>query len=241
MKFQRTLIFTVFLTLLNGQTFLWAENFVQQPQHERQFKEGFKDNYSGRKYNYDGKAKVHPTQSKQGNASKYSQNKPYVNDDNDADNFSWDFSVFNWVFLIILIIAVPYLAYTLLNEGNSRLFRLRKNEKLQSDEITAENIAQTDIKALITTAEKTNDYRLAIRYYYLLVLKQLNLKNFIKFEEDKTNADYMKAIASHKFSKNFAYTSYIYDYTWYGEFLLNSDQYQSVKNSFVQLIKEINS
>lgn len=242
MKLLRTLIFTVFLILLNGNTTLRAETSMQQPQSERQFKEGFKDNYSGRKYNYDGKAKVHPAKSKQGKASKYSQNRPYVNEDNDSDNFSLDFNIFNWVFLIILIIAVPYLAYILLNEGNSKLFSFRKNEKLQSHgEITAENIAQTDIKALIKNAEKTNDYRLAIRYYYLLVLKQLNLKNFIKYEDDKTNADYMKAIAAQKFSKDFAYTSYIYDYTWYGEFSLNSEQYQSAKDSFVQLIKDVNS
>lgn len=230
------------MILLHGNTSLWAKISVQQPQNEREFKEGFKDNYSGRKYNYEGKPAVRSNSSKHGDASKYSQNRPYGNEDNDADNFSFDFSVFNWFFLFILIIALPYLAYTLLNDGSSHLFSFRKNEKLQAyGEITAENIAQADIKALITNAEKTNDYRLAIRYYYLLVLKQLNLKNFIKYEDDKTNADYMNAIASQNFSKGFAYTSYIYDYTWYGEFSLNKEQYQLAKDSFVQLIKEINS
>lgn len=230
------------MILLHGNTPLWGEIPVQQPQNERQFKENFKDNYSGRKYNYEGKATVRSKPSKYGDTSKYSQNRPYVNEDNDADNFSFDFSLLNWGFLIILIIALPYLAYTLLNEGSGKLFSFRKTEKLQSHgEITAQNIGQADIKALITNAEKTKDYRLAIRYYYLLVLKHLNLKNFINYEDDKTNADYMNAIASQNFSKGFAYTSYIYDYTWYGEFSINEEQYQLAKDSFVQLIKEINS
>lgn len=242
MKLHLTLIVTVCMILLHGNTSLWAKSSVQQPQKERQFKADFKDNYSGSKYNYEGKATVRPKPSKYGDASKYSQNRPYVNEDNDTDNFSFDFSLLNWVFLIILIIALPYLAYTLLNDGSSHLFSFRKNDKLPSHgEITAENIAQADIKTLIANAEKTNDYRLAIRYYYLLVLKQLNLNNFIKYEDDKTNADYMNAIASQNFSKGFAYTSYIYDYTWYGEFSLNKEQYQLARDSFVQLIKEINS
>lgn len=242
MKLHLTLIFTVCMILLHGSNSLWAKTSAQQPQNERQFNEGFKDNYSGRNYNYEGKATVRSTSTKHGDASKYSQDRPYVNEDNDANNFSLDFNAFNWLFILILIIAVGYLAYTLLNDGSSKLFSSRHNEKLLSHgEITADNIAHTDIKTLITNAEKTNDYRLAIRYYYLLVLKQLTLKNFIKYEDDKTNADYMNAIASRKFSKDFAYTSYIYDYTWYGEFALNKEQYQLAKNSFVQLIKEVNS
>jgi hypothetical protein len=221
---------------------LWATNTMQQPQSERQFSNGFKDDYSGRKYDYEGKAKVRSGQTQQGQDAEYSEDQPDIKEDNITDDLSFDFSVFNWLFVLILILAVGYLAYTLLNEGSSKLFSSRNNEQLKShSEITAENIAYADIKALITNAENTNNYRLAIRYYYLLVLKQLTLKNFIKFEDDKTNADYMNAIASQKFSKGFAYTSYLYNYTWYGEFTLDTEQYQLAKNSFVKLINEVNS
>lgn len=242
MKLNLTLLLIVCILLLNVNTSLWANDAMQQPQTERQFKDGFKDSYSGRKYNYEGKARVRSTGSKHGTASKYSDNRPYVKEDNNSDNFSFNAKSFNWVFILILILAVGYLAYTLLNDGSSRLFSSRRNEKLKSyGDITADNIQHADIKTLIANAESTNDYRLAIRYYYLLVLKQLTLKNFIKYEDDKTNADYMAAIASQKFSKGFAYTSYIYNYTWYGEFALNPEQYQLAKGSFVQLIKEVNS
>lgn len=242
MRFNLTLIATICMILVNQNPSLWANVWVQQPQVERQFNEGFKDNYSGRKYNYEGKATSHPTSANHGNASKYSQDVPSVNEDNNPNNFSFNINNFNWIFILILICAVAYLAYTLLNDGSNKLFTSRKNQKFKSyDTITAENITHTDIKTLITNAEKTKDYRLAIRYYYLMVLKQLTLKNLIKYEDDKTNADYMTAIASQKFSKDFAYTSYIYDYTWYGEFAINIEQYQLAKKSFVQLIEKVNS
>lgn len=241
MKLNLTHIFLACMLLCNVNTSLWATS-MQQPQKDRQFNERFKDNYSGKKYNYEGQKEVRSKASKNRKHSKYSENRPYLKEDNTANDFSFNFSAFNWLFILILIIAVGYLAYTLLNDGSSRLFSSRKNEKLNSSgEITAENIAHADINTLITNAESTNDYRLAIRYYYLLVLKQLTLKNYIKYTDDKTNADYMTAIASQKFSNGFAYTSYIYNYTWYGEFTLDMKQYELVKESFVQLIKEVNS
>lgn len=232
----------VCLLLPTTKATLWVTAIMQQPQSEREFSNGFKDDYSGRKYDYEGKAKVRHGATQQGQGAEYSEDQPDIKEDNISNDFSFDLSDFNWLFVLILILAVGYLAYTLLNEGSSTLFSSRTNEKLKSySEITAENIEHADIKALITNAENTNDYRLAIRYYYLLVLKQLTLKNFIKFEDDKTNADYMTAIASQKFSKGFAYTSYLYNYTWYGEFTLDIEQYQLAKNSFVNLINEVNS
>lgn len=233
-------IIITYIFLLNVNTSLWAEAYIQEPEQQRQFEEGFKNKYTNRKYNYDGPKVVRPPSSTHGEASKYSEDKPYVQEEN--NDFSFQFSAFNWVFVLILILAVGFLAYTLLNDGSSKLFSKRNQQKLSNHgEITAENIEYTDIKALIAKAENDNDYRLAIRYYYLLVLKHLSLKNFIKYEDDKTNADYMNAIASQKFSKGFAYTSYLYNYTWYGEFVLDTKQYQLAKGSFVQLINEVNS
>ena len=242
MKLKLALTLTIGMLLFNVQNSIWAASSMQEPQSERQFDEGFKKNYSGKKYNYEGKAEVRSTSSKHGTPSKYSENKPYVKEDNTSSNFSFNFNALNFLFIIILFLAVGYLAYTLLNDGSSKLFSSKKNTKINSyDEITTDNIARADIKTLITKAENKNDYRLAIRYYYLLVLKQLTLKNYIKYEDDKTNADYLNDIASHKFSKEFAYTSYIYNYTWYGEFDLDLKQYQLAKGSFVELIKEVNS
>ncbi|MBJ7880859.1 hypothetical protein [Gelidibacter salicanalis] len=227
--------------LLNANASLWANSAMQQPQVERQFNDGFKESYSGRKYNYNGTAKTRPSSAHQNHNSEYSEDQPYIPEKN-PDGFSFNFKTLNWVFVFILILAVGYLAYTLLNNGSSKLFSSKNNSQLNpSTDISAKNIAHADIRMRIKNAENTHDYRLAIRYYYLLVLKQLTLKNFITYEDDKTNADYMQAIASQKFSKDFAYTSYIYNYTWYGEFDLDVKQYQLAKQRFVQLIKKVDS
>jgi len=238
MKFNLTLIFIVFNLLLHANISSWDKMTIQQPHTERQFNNEFKESYSGRKYNYDGIAKTRPASEQHQNAE-YSEEQPYDVED-EADGFN--FNIYNWLLIGILILAVGYLVYTLLNNGSSQLFSSKTNSKLiHPTEISSENITHVDIKALIESAENTNDYRLAVRYYYMLVLKHLTLKNFITYAEDKTNEDYLNAMASQKFSKDFAYTSYIYNYTWYGEFALNAQQYQVAKQQFVQLIKKVNS
>lgn len=242
MKLNPVIIFTILMFLVNTNTLVCTTTALQQPPTERQFNANFKDRYSGRKYNYEGTEVVSPTSPTKGTPSKYSDKKPDLKDENNVSNFSYNFNGLNWLFVVILIIAVVFLAYTLLNDGGSKLFSSKSNKKIQTyDDINSKNIAQVDIKTLITNAENANDYRLAIRYYYLLVLKELAQKNFIIYEDDKTNADYMQAIATQKFNKDFAYTSYLYNYTWYGEFDLSPMQYQTAKTRFVELIKKVNT
>ncbi|GFZ88095.1 hypothetical protein GCM10011531_19520 [Aquaticitalea lipolytica] len=220
----------------------FATSIAQEPQTERAFDKDFKDKYSGSKYNYEGKKVVNSSGEGNGSASgsEYKEDSPYIKEDNNSSNISVGFNPINTLFIIILILAVVYLAYTLLNDGSSGLFNSRSHKKLNKyGEITAENIENADIASLINDAENQNDYRLAIRYYYLLVLKTLAVKNYIKFEDDKTNADYLNEIESQKFSKGFAYTSYLYNYIWYGEFPLNTEQYSTAKSNFQNFLNQV--
>lgn len=58
-----------------------------------------------------------------------------------------------------------------------------------------ENIVQSEnIGELIASAVKDGDFRLAIRYYYLQLLRQLNQKELIKYEFQKTNSEYLNEI-----------------------------------------------
>ena len=217
-----------------------AVNPIQEPNAERQYQDGFKERYSGRKFNYEGNKIVNQTQPGNGDYADYKNENPQIEEKNNNDSATINLGPFSWLFYVALILAVLYLAYILLNEGSSGLFSSRQGQKLKNhDAITAENIENADVNALIRKAENDNDYRLAIRYYYLLVLKTLSLKNFIKFEDDKTNAEYLNEIDTKPFSKNFAYASYLYNYIWYGEFPLNIEQYKKAKHNFVTFLDQV--
>lgn len=218
----------------------FCSNMVQEPEQIRQFDEDFKNRYSGNKYNYEGKKIVTKTPMGSGNYEDYKNGKPEQKEKNDNDSISIDLGLFGWLFYLAIAIAVIYLVYILLNEGGSGLFSSRKNKTLHSyEEITAENIEHADIHTLIKNAENDDHYRLAIRYYYLLVLKTLSLKNHIKFVDDKTNSEYLHEISEKPFSEKFAYTSYLYNYIWYGKFTLNLEQYDKAKSHFLTLLNQV--
>ncbi|MCB4809450.1 hypothetical protein LG651_14435 [Tamlana sp. 62-3] len=220
---------------------LFCSEIIQQPEQLRKFDEDFKSRYSSDKFNYEGEEIVGYTESGSGEYEAYNKEKVKTKIEEDSSSVSFNTQPLNLIFYIAIAFAVIFLAYILVNEGGSNLFTARKHKKVNfSEDITAENIESADIKSLIKNAENNNNFRLAIRYYYLLVLKQLSLKNFIKFEDDKTNSEYYNEILEKPFSDQFSYTSYLYTYIWYGEFPVNTAQYSKAKDNFETLLNTIN-
>jgi len=233
------IILFLLLVFINYQTASCTITY-QEPQKIRQFDDDFKDHYSSNKYNYEGKKVVNETPGGSGKYEDYKNKKPRIKDDNNSDSFSMNLGPLAWLFYAALAIAVVYLVYFLFNEGGSGLFSSKQHQKINDyEEITAENIEHADINSLIKNAENSDDYRLAIRYYYLLVLKNLSLKNYIKFEDDKTNAEYINELAQQPYSNDFKGTSYVYNYVWYGEFPLNAERYKTAKSKFITLLSHV--
>lgn len=226
--------------MVYGYQATFSSNMAQEPEQIRQFDDDFKDRYSGNKYNYEGKKIVTETPTGSGKYEDYKNEKPSRKEANNNEEVTINLGPLGWLFYLAIALAVIYLVYILLNEGGSGLFSSRKNKTLNDfDEITAENIEHADIHALIKNAESENNYRLAIRYYYLLVLKTLSLKNHIKFEDDKTNSEYLNEIREKPFNKKFEYISYLYNYIWYGKFAVDIGQYTKAKNNFQTLLNQV--
>lgn len=221
-----------------NQTF--ATHPSQSPKVIRHFDDDFKQEYSSAKFNYEGKDIYTKTSSGSGNYEDYKNDKPKLEEQNNDNHLSINIGPLAWLFYLAIAGAVFYLVYILLIEGGSGLFSSNKNKSITNyDDITSKNIKNTDIHKLIKDAENNKDFRLAIRYYYLHVLKTLSVNNHITFEDDKTNSEYLNEITDKPFSKDFAYISYLYNHIWYGEFPLPSEKYKKAKKKFVTLLKQV--
>ncbi len=102
-----------------------------------------------------------------------------------------------------------------------------------------EIINNEDIPALIKDAVTKKDYRLAIRYYYLLALKQLIDGNIITWQAQKTNEDYLNDISQSRVQTDFQHITRIYDYVWYGEFDIDALKFEKLRIPFEQLNQSI--
>ena len=142
------------------------------------------------------------------------------------------------IFGTLIILFVLYkIVMTYMNDDGNWVF----GRKSDSINITAtdieKDIHQTDFSALVEDALLKDDYRLAIRYYYLMSLKKLAKNEIIDWDSEKTNYDYYQEIKKEEIKKQFKYISYLYDYCWYGEFEIEKQEFNTSEKAFKKLFK----
>lgn len=109
-----------------------------------------------------------------------------------------------------------------------------KNNPVVSITEEEELIKIKDISKLIQQAIQQKNYRLAVRYYYLNVLKQLENNALIIWEQQKTNEDYIKEISQKNIQHSFVNLTRLYDFVWYGNFVINETEFARVEQDFIE-------
>lgn len=100
-------------------------------------------------------------------------------------------------------------------------------------------IKDKDLPQLIDKAINDGNYRLAVRYYYLLILRKLLEKELISWKQEKTNEDYIKELKTTKLNTDFKKITYLYDYVWYGNFSIDKNKFLQSENQLKQFINAI--
>lgn len=141
--------------------------------------------------------------------------------------------------VIIFILVIYFIFKAIINKEGHWVFGKSSDKNIIPVTDIAANIHQADFKSLIKDAEDNNNFRLAVRYYYLWLLKHLSEKEIIEYDAEKTNTDYQYEIKNAEISKQFAYTSYLYNYIWYGEFNVDQSQFNKAKHAFTNLLNNV--
>lgn len=141
--------------------------------------------------------------------------------------------------IIIFLLVIYFIFRAVMNNEGTWVFGKSSDKSIIPVTDIENNIHVTDFKSLIASAEKENNYRLAIRYYYLWLLKTLTNAEIIDYDPEKTNSDYQNEITSTTLKKTFSYTSYLYNYIWYGEFNVNKTQFSKAQDAFKGLLKDL--
>jgi hypothetical protein len=120
-----------------------------------------------------------------------------------------------------------------LASSNISLFR-KKNVAIKDVEEMdpGENIFTLDYGKELHKALAANDFRLAIRLWYLSTLRDLSEKEFITYKTGKTNSDYVAQLYNTPLYKKFSTLTRVFEYTWYGELALNHERYALLQKDF---------
>lgn len=195
-----------------------SENIV-----EREFKEDLKKKYSDEDFQYkEDDDKIEEKEEK----------KEHNTNDSELINAILFFisKIFPFILggIIILIILKTFLG-TDLNFWNFKKTQKKVAEKLIYED---EDIHETDLEALLNKALNNKDYRLAIRYYYLSIIKTLSNKKLIDYHKDKTNSEYLFEIENLTTRSEFSYLTYVYTYIWYGDFPIDEANFKIAENKY---------
>jgi len=137
------------------------------------------------------------------------------------------------IFAIVLVGFLLYFIIKYLAGKNGGFFFGKKNRKLDiKDEELHENIHEINFPESILKFEKSGDFRSAVRYQFLFVLKKLSDKKLIAWNPEKTNKDYVAELKAPHLKNEFYDLSYIFDYVWYGEFDINEENYLKFKSQY---------
>jgi len=158
--------------------------------------------------------------------------------------WAFDPSDVNWepakyIIIGLIILAIAFVLYRIfissLNRKNANL--KQPNVSIDYDSLD-EHIHQVDLLSLLDKNIQDENYTVAVRLQFLEVLKKLSNFNYIKWQKQKTNGEYLSETRSLPFNNQFAQFARIYEYVWFGsknigkaEFLEIKPQYQSLMNS----------
>ena len=157
-----------------------------------------------------------------------------------AEKANGYFSIFLSLLPYILIgILLFLLIKFFLNVNSSALLYTKPNESVVSLSEEEHIIKHEDIDELIRNSLNQKNYRLAIRYYYLLLLRQMSEKGFIKWEMQKTNDDYINELKKEELKRKFSHITWLYDYIWYGDFPIDEIKYLKAETKFSALRKTL--
>lgn len=151
-----------------------------------------------------------------------------------------DGKFFKIILIIIFIVLLAYLLYYFLFKNKTKSDKALNNiDYSNTIDINPKAIHEQELKTELENAIDEKDFRLAVRIYYILLLKVLIENDCIKWAKRKTNSHYLIEMNGHDSYEKFNQAVRIYEWTWYGKNEPNIDTYQQFSLFFKNYLSQL--
>lgn len=147
-------------------------------------------------------------------------------------------TVSKYFFIGLGVALVLYLVIKII--GAENIFSKKPAETILPYDVLNDNIHEIDYEKELQRLVNEGKYRLAVRLLYLSALKKLSDANFIQWQPDKTNYNYLMEISKPALREDFSRLTLQFDYIWYGDFPIDEHKFEPINQSFKQFNKQIN-
>lgn len=143
--------------------------------------------------------------------------------------------------LLWLIVLCSFIGVVIwyLYSSNILLFRKKAKPILAEggEEVLTDDIFALRYDTEISKAESAKNFRLAVRLWYLQILKALADHHRIDYRHERTNSDYVSQLYNTPYYRDFFRLTRNFEYTWYGQFDLSADAYEMMRADFLTFKK----
>jgi hypothetical protein len=155
--------------------------------------------------------------------------------------FNFNPMVVKVVVVTVVIIALVFLLWKIF--GNTKFL---KNKKIKGGEFSfldeaEENLEESDLERFLREALEKKQYKVAVRIYYLMSIKELMQQNFIVWKKNKTNFEYLTEMRERKEFEHFRSLTRAFEIVWYGDVEIEEKEFIVLSPSFNSFINSIRS
>lgn len=163
----------------------------------------------------------------------------YDTEEDSGIDVSWLGPLGSIIFYAAIAVIIGVILLQIIRNTSFRSNPKKPSTSLNSAE-DIHDISELDTEHLIQKAHNAQDYKLAIRLYFLDLLKKLNENGVIVWTKDKTNRDYLSEI----FSKQYYFDevrrlTLAYERVWYGEHIPTEEGYHALRNEFQEIDQKV--
>lgn len=143
-------------------------------------------------------------------------------------------SIVLYTLLAVLLGVIIYFLFinTTISDNGKRF------EELEIEKAPVE-ISKTELELMLEKALVNEDYRLAVRIYFIFILKDLSEKKWIVWKKEKTNYSYSMEMRGKKEYELFNESVSLFELVWYGDYKISQTDYASIEPKFKLLLKEL--
>lgn len=248
---QYKLIFiTIFLfglpMLLSAQYSYEEQRIEEKPFNESKWKKlkrnidysgEFKEDAKETEEAEDGEIEVEMEMPEEGRRS---EEQPTQNNRNWSDRSMFQGSdTLKYIFFAIAIAALVFILWRII-QAQMKLKNSTIKKQIADLEQAVDEIEESDLDRFLRQALESDNYKMAIRVYYLMIIKGLSDKELIKWKKDKTNTTYIREMKKTDYYDRFKKITRDFEKSWFGEDEVTKSDFQRLQpdfQSFVNVIK----
>jgi hypothetical protein len=148
-----------------------------------------------------------------------------------------------WGLYITCALVICYVILKLSRTNLNGFFGRNALQQMPDAISEDENIHELDFNQLIAEAINRQNYRRAVRLYYLQSLKQLTDRHLIDWKINKTNHDYLFELRRNQPDSSLVTTfrrlTSLFEYICYGNFAVGLDEFEQVRGTFQQFSQDV--